>query len=66
MIYNSPFPCGLIDSISGLLYLLNVKKVSPSNIVIVGDSAGGGLAIATSMAMRDMGLSPVKGVYCLR
>ena len=64
-IVNSPFPCGLIDSISGILYLLNDIKFNASNIVVVGDSAGGGLAIATVLAMRNMNLPKVAGVYSL-
>ena len=32
---------------------------------IVGDSAGGGLAIALALAIRDRGLSPVAGIVAL-
>ncbi|KAI8897798.1 Alpha/Beta hydrolase protein [Globomyces pollinis-pini] len=49
---QNPYPCGLIDAVSGYLHLL--KSYDPSKIIIGGDSAGGGLTIATLMVIRDM------------
>lgn len=38
-----PFPCGLFDCLAAYLYLLTVQK--PSEIVLAGDSAGGGMIV---------------------
>ncbi|KAJ3301741.1 hypothetical protein HDV03_000447 [Kappamyces sp. JEL0829] len=48
-----PFPCALIDALSGYFYLL--ERFPDKKIVLMGDSAGGGLSIATMLALRDMG-----------
>ena len=38
-----PFPCGLFDCLAAYLYLLSVQH--PSEIVLAGDSAGGGMIV---------------------
>ena len=38
-----PFPCGLFDCLGAYLYLLTVQD--PSEIVLAGDSAGGGMIV---------------------
>jgi acetyl esterase/lipase len=58
---QNPFPCGLIDAVSAYLHLLTAYK--PENIVLMGDSAGGGLALACAMVIRDMGLEEPVAVY---
>ncbi len=50
------FPAALIDAVSGYLYLIEEHGISPSKIVISGDSAGGGLSMATLLVLRDMGV----------
>ena len=50
-----PFPAAIDDSVAAYLWLL-AQGVSPSNIVIAGDSAGGGLCLATLLALRDQGI----------
>jgi acetyl esterase/lipase len=50
-----PFPAALEDAQAAYRYLLDVERVPPERIVIAGDSAGGGLAIATTLAIRDAG-----------
>ena len=42
----NPFPAFLLDAISGYYYLVHTLGFAPSNIIVVGDSAGGNLAIA--------------------
>lgn len=42
----SPFPAALLDAIAGYDYLISTVGFSPSDIVLVGDSAGGNLAVA--------------------
>ncbi|KAH8103754.1 alpha/beta-hydrolase [Phellopilus nigrolimitatus] len=41
-----PFPAQLLDALAGYSYLVNTVGFSPENIVVVGDSAGGNLALA--------------------
>ncbi len=50
-----PFPAALEDSLAAYRWLL-AEGVSPSHIVFVGDSAGGGLGLATLIALRDQGV----------
>jgi len=57
-----PFPCGLEDVIQGYQYLLT-SGYQPKHIAIAGDSAGGGLAAALLLAIRDRGMPrPACGV----
>lgn len=50
-----PFPAALDDAVAGYRWLL-VQGVRPERIAIAGDSAGGGLVLATLVKLRDMGL----------
>ncbi len=50
-----PFPAALEDALAVYRYLL-AKGVPPHGIVLAGDSAGGGLAVAVSVALRDRGV----------
>jgi acetyl esterase/lipase len=50
-----PFPAALEDSIAAYRWLL-AQSISPSHIVFVGDSAGGGLCLATLLALKDQGI----------
>src|SRR4051812_33282080 len=54
-----PFPAALEDAVAGYRHLLETG-FAPSHIAIGGDSAGGGLAAATLLALRDQGL-PMPG-----
>ena len=47
-----PFPAALDDSLSSYRWLL-AKGYSPEHIAIGGDSAGGGLTLATALSLRD-------------
>jgi len=47
-----PFPAGLDDAVKTYHWLLK-QGYDPTKIVITGDSAGGGLAIATLLRLRD-------------
>jgi epsilon-lactone hydrolase len=49
-----PFPAALDDTLAAYRRLL-ADGVSPARLVIAGDSAGGGLALATLLALRDAG-----------
>jgi acetyl esterase/lipase len=52
---SNPFPAALQDSLTSYLYLLNELNVSPKDIVISGDSAGGNLCIALLRYLADYG-----------
>lgn len=54
-----PFPAALEDSVAAYRWLLQ-QGVSPRDIVIAGDSAGGGLAVAMLVTLRDAG-EPLPG-----
>lgn len=49
-----PFPCGLQDCLAAYLHLLTVQD--PSTIILAGDSAGGGMAVALMCILRDQGI----------
>jgi epsilon-lactone hydrolase len=54
-----PFPSALDDVVSAYRWLLAINT-PPSRIAIAGDSAGGGLALAALLALRDAGV-PMPG-----
>ncbi|MFX1735864.1 alpha/beta hydrolase [Paraburkholderia sp. A1RI_3L] len=49
-----PFPAALDDALAAYRQLI-ADGTPPQSIVIAGDSAGGGLALATLVALRDAG-----------
>jgi acetyl esterase/lipase len=49
-----PFPCGLQDCLAAYLHLLTVQE--PSDIILAGDSAGGGMVVSMLVILRDRGL----------
>jgi monoterpene epsilon-lactone hydrolase len=51
---ENPFPAAVDDSTAAYRWLLSVG-VNPARLVIAGESAGGGLTIATLVALRDAG-----------
>ncbi|GJN87087.1 hypothetical protein Rhopal_000032-T1 [Rhodotorula paludigena] len=59
-----PFPCALHDALASYLFLIDPpndgsvahEPVPPENIILSGDSAGGGLALSLLVVLRDLGL----------
>jgi len=49
-----PFPAALDDAVAAYRSL-SLDGVSPQRIAIIGDSAGGGLALATALRLRELG-----------
>jgi monoterpene epsilon-lactone hydrolase len=49
---ENPFPAALDDSIAAYHWLLS-QGIEPRHIAVVGDSAGGGLTLATLLRLRD-------------
>ncbi|CAB4395280.1 unnamed protein product [Rhizophagus irregularis] len=67
---QNQFPAALQDTLAAYLYLLNPPKdagfelLNPKNIVIAGDSSGGGLSLALGLAIRDVcDAEPMGWVY---
>ncbi|KJS84751.1 MAG: alpha/beta hydrolase [Peptococcaceae bacterium BICA1-8] len=70
---EQPYPAALEDSLEAYNWLLD-QGIAPLSIVFVGDSAGGGLCLATLLALRDQGTplpaaavaySPVTDFKCI-
>lgn len=51
-----PFPAALDDAVEAYRFLLEEELFQPEDIIIAGDSAGGGLSVSTLLALRDSGL----------
>lgn len=66
-----PFPAAVVDALAAYLYLTNPPEdagfdaVDVSKLVMGGDSAGGGLVIATALAIRNLQLPAPAGVVAL-
>lgn len=52
---KAPWPLPLLDAISAYHHLVHDERVDEKDIVLVGDSAGGHLAIALTRWIRDEG-----------
>ena len=59
-----PFPAALEDATTIYGWLLN-QGVDASQIIIAGDSAGGGLALGTMVTLRDNGEQLPSGAVCI-
>lgn len=59
------FPAALEDCVYAYRWLLEEKKYQPEKIVIAGDSAGGGLALALCHYARDHGLPFPGGIITM-
>ncbi len=59
-----PFPAALDDARTAYQWLLN-NSVEPRKIVVVGDSAGGGLALALLTILRDNGMHLPAAAVCI-
>ena len=53
---ESPFPAAVEDAVAAYRWLL-AQGADPKRMVISGDSAGGGLTLATLVALRDAGVA---------
>jgi monoterpene epsilon-lactone hydrolase len=49
-----PFPAALEDTLAAYRFLL-VQGIAPQRIALCGESAGGGLAVAAMISLRDAG-----------
>lgn len=51
------YPAALDDALTAYLWLLEKEHFNSQDIIIMGDSAGGGLALATLLKIKAMGMS---------
>lgn len=58
-----PFPAALNDAL--LVYKSTLKTIASSKIALVGDSAGGGLALATVLALRNQNMELPAALVCM-
>jgi monoterpene epsilon-lactone hydrolase len=59
-----PFPAAIDDALSAY-YALLAEGVEASTIFLAGDSAGGGLSVATLLSLRDAGAPLPRGAVLL-
>jgi epsilon-lactone hydrolase len=59
-----PYPAALEDALAGWQYLID-QGYEPKQIIIGGDSAGGGLALATTLYLRDHSKELPKALFLL-
>ena len=52
---ENPFPAAVEDAVSAYRWLLD-REYDPKSLSIAGDSAGGGLAVATLVSLKDQGI----------
>lgn len=58
-----PFPAALDDAVTAFRWLVR-NGVSADQILVAGDSAGGGLAVSTMVALRDRDFDVPAGAVC--
>ncbi|HEY2107372.1 MAG TPA: alpha/beta hydrolase [Candidatus Binataceae bacterium] len=59
-----PFPAAVDDAVAGYRFLLD-QGLRPARMAVAGDSAGGGLTLATLVSVRDAGLPLPAAAVCL-
>ncbi len=57
-----PFPAALEDALAGYRFLLD-QGTAPERIALAGESAGGGLALATVLSLRQAALPPPRCLW---
>ncbi len=60
-----PFPAAADDALAAYRWLVQEKRIAPERIVIGGDSAGGGLTVATLGAIREARLHLPRAGICI-
>ena len=59
-----PYPAALEDALIAYKWLLDKQSLTPDKIIIAGDSAGGGLALALLHRIRNLNLPLPKAAIC--
>lgn len=50
---RNPFPAALLDAVAGYAYLVDTLGFEPENIIVMGDSAGGHLALTLARYIAE-------------
>ncbi|WP_333646009.1 alpha/beta hydrolase [Lacrimispora sp.] len=58
---ENPYPAALEDAVAAYEWLVKEKGYCPENIVVAGDSAGGGLGLALGLYLKDQGMALPSG-----
>jgi phosphinothricin tripeptide acetyl hydrolase len=61
---ENPFPAAVNDAVTAYKWLLD-QGTAPQQIIIAGDSAGGGLTIATLVSLREEGIALPAAAVCI-
>ena len=61
---ENPFPAALTDTKNAFGWLLH-QGIDARRIAVAGDSAGGGLALALAVGLRDQGLALPRAIVCI-
>ena len=59
------FPAAVDDALGAYRFLADGRKIAPGRIAIAGDSAGGGLTVATLVAIREAALPMPGAAVCI-
>lgn len=62
---EDPFPAALEDAVAAYRWLIEEKNYESKDIMVVGDSAGGGLALALCLYLRDNMISLPAGIVTM-
>ncbi|MFW9822092.1 MAG: alpha/beta hydrolase [Candidatus Thorarchaeota archaeon] len=62
---ENPYPAGLDDAFFAYKWLLEEKSIPAKNLIIMGDSAGGGLTLALLHRIGTQNLPQPKAAICL-
>ncbi|MEM3594045.1 MAG: alpha/beta hydrolase [Candidatus Jordarchaeaceae archaeon] len=62
---ENPFPAAVEDAVAAYRWLIFTERIIPNNLIIAGDSAGGGLTIATLVWLRDEEVALPAAAICL-
>ncbi|MEE5989540.1 MAG: putative acetyl-hydrolase LipR precursor [Firmicutes bacterium ADurb.Bin354] len=61
---EDPYPAALEDALASYKWILE-KEYAPENIIIAGDSAGGGLSLALTLYLRDHDMPLPAGIITM-
>lgn len=60
-----PYPAALEDAYDAYKWLIHEKGYHPKQVIVAGDSAGGGLALALCLYLRDHGIALPAGLILM-
>ncbi|OIK10527.1 hypothetical protein BIV60_20745 [Bacillus sp. MUM 116] len=64
LVPENPYPAAIEDAVKVYKWLLK-KGFDSKNIIVAGDSAGGGLSIALALVLREEGVGCPASIICL-